>query len=246
MTTFRFSFAALELYGGFWSELADWYLERPSCGSTRRTTTSVFGVCSCGLLERIPQAAAPGDAVRDRGDLVAHAGRGARAARGRGIPGPEEVEVRRGRRARELGRMIEAVTALRRYPDEVGAKPSAAVRGHLVADVLLGPWRDHVARLARFEWVEGLRRRRRRASRSVPIPAAPSRSCHPRRSTRVEAAGTDREAERAGLGPRRSSGRRRKLANESRRPRRPQPWWTRSAGKLADYREALAQLRQGV
>ena len=24
---FRFSFAALELYGGFWSELADWYLE---------------------------------------------------------------------------------------------------------------------------------------------------------------------------------------------------------------------------
>ena len=35
---------------------------------------------------------------------------------------------------RELGRMIEAVTALRRYRDEVGAKPSAALNGVLAAE----------------------------------------------------------------------------------------------------------------
>ena len=50
--------------------------------------------------------------------------------------------------------MIHAVTALRRYRDEVNAKPSAAVRGHLVADGHEG-LRDQMARLARFEWVDG-------------------------------------------------------------------------------------------
>ena len=55
---------------------------------------------------------------------------------------------------RELGRMIEAVTALRRYRDEVGAKPSAAVRGHLVADGYDERARPRGA-AARFEWVDG-------------------------------------------------------------------------------------------
>ena len=54
----------------------------------------------------------------------------------------------------ELGRLIEAVTSLRRYRDEVGAKAASAVRGRLVADGY-DPLRDQLARLARFEWVDG-------------------------------------------------------------------------------------------
>jgi valyl-tRNA synthetase len=55
---------------------------------------------------------------------------------------------------REIERMVEAVTALRRYRDEVGAKPSAAVRAHLAATGY-DACAEHVGRLARFEWVDG-------------------------------------------------------------------------------------------
>ena len=46
------------------------------------------------------------------------------------------------------------MTALRRYRDEVGAKPSATLRGHLAAEGY-DACAAHMARLARFEWVDG-------------------------------------------------------------------------------------------
>jgi valyl-tRNA synthetase len=54
---------------------------------------------------------------------------------------------------REVERMTEAVTALRRYRDEVGAKPSKPLRAHLDAEGYDG-LRAHTARLSRTDWVE--------------------------------------------------------------------------------------------
>ena len=97
---FRFSAAALELYGGFWSELADWYLELAKPRLYEEDNAEVSAVLLV-VARAHAAAAAPGDAVRDRGDLVADAGRGSRPARGGRLPGgrPRRSD-RRGRRGR--------------------------------------------------------------------------------------------------------------------------------------------------
>jgi valyl-tRNA synthetase len=149
---FRFSFAALELYGGFWSELADWYLELAKPRLYEQDNAKVSAVLLWSL-ERVLRllhpvmpfvteeiwSLMPGE---DRGLLAAAEFPVADLSRA-----DEDAE-------REIERMIEAVTALRRYRDEVSAKPSAAIRGHLTAegyDAVVG----HMGRLARFEWVDG-------------------------------------------------------------------------------------------
>ena len=111
------------------------------------------------------------------------------------------------------------------------------MRGHLVADGYDG-LRDHVARLARFEWVDGRRdARRRRASPRCRSPAARCRCCRPRRSTparrsaRIEKkrAGLVQEIERA----------EKKLANEQFVAKAPAEVVDEERRKLAEYREAL-------
>ena len=156
---------------------------------------------------------------------------------------------------RELGCMIEAVTALRRYRDEVGAKPSASVRGHLVADGY-DELRDHVARLARFEWVEGADVAQAAGGArgagtpfldgdviaSVPIPRGavqvlPSDAFDAGEAeARIEKkrAGLVQEIERA----------ERKLANEQFVAKAPAEVVDEERRKLAEYREALAQLER--
>jgi valyl-tRNA synthetase len=140
----------------------------------------------------------------------------------------------------ELGRMIEAVTALRRYRDEVGAKPSASIRGRLAADGY-DACRDHMGRLARFEWVD-------EASAdgdvlaSVPIPGGgvqvlPSDAFDPGEAQRrLEKKGADlrKEIERA----------EKKLANEQFVAKAPPAVVEEERRKLDEYREALARLEQ--
>jgi valyl-tRNA synthetase len=139
---------------------------------------------------------------------------------------------------REVGRMIEAVTALRRYRDEVGAKPSAPVRGHLVAerhDAL----RNQVARLARFEWVDGADADGDVVA-TVPIPGGavqvlPSEAFDPaeaRERIEKKRAGLIAEIERA----------ERKLANEQFVAKAPAAVVDEERRKLEEYREALSQL----
>ena len=149
---FRFSFAALELYGGFWSELADWYLELAKPRLYQEDNAKVSAVLLWSL-ERVLRllhpvmpfvteeiwSLMPGD---DRGLLAVAEFPLADLSRA-----DEDAE-------REIERMVEAVTALRRYRDEVGAKPSAAVRAHLAATGY-DACAEHVGRLARFEWVDG-------------------------------------------------------------------------------------------
>jgi valyl-tRNA synthetase len=134
--------------------------------------------------------------------------------------------------------MIEAVTALRRYRDEVGAKPSATVRGQLAAEGYEA-CRGHMARLARFEWVD-------EASAdgdvlaTVPIPGGgvqvlPSEAfdaAEAQRRLDKKAADLRDEIERA----------EKKLANEQFVAKAPPAVVEEERRKLEEYREALASL----
>jgi valyl-tRNA synthetase len=147
---FRFSPAALELYGVFWSELCDWYLELAKPRLYREDNARVSGVLLWAL-ERTLRLLHPvmpfvteeiwSYLPRERGMLAV-------------APWPEANESLLDEAAEgRLGRLIEAVTALRRYRDEVGAKPGVAVRGRLVAEGY-EELREQLARLARFELEE--------------------------------------------------------------------------------------------
>jgi valyl-tRNA synthetase len=54
-----------------------------------------------------------------------------------------------------LGRLIEVVGDLRRYRDEVGAKPSVAIPARLGAEGYDAATAEQIARLSRFEFVDG-------------------------------------------------------------------------------------------
>jgi valyl-tRNA synthetase len=149
---FRFSFAALELYGGFWSELADWYLElaKPRLYEDDNAEVSAVLLWSLERVLRLLHPVMP-FVTEEIWSLM--------PGEDRGLLAVAEFPVADLSRAdegaeREIGRMIEAVTALRRYRDEVGAKPSAAVRAHLAAEGY-DACAEHMGRLARFEWVDG-------------------------------------------------------------------------------------------
>ena len=116
-------------------------------------------------------------------------------------PEPGASRVRRGRPRRPLGRVIAAVTELRRYREQAGAKPSAILPARLAADGYEHT-AAHVARLARLELAgpdsdgaeavaRGAGARRRRA-------AAGRRRVRPRRGRQAHrrAAGQARRGDR--------------------------------------------------
>ena len=134
--------------------------------------------------------------------------------------------------------MIEAVTALRRYRDEVGAKPSAS-GARAPGGRGLRRLRDHVARLGALR-VGG------RAPTSdgdviatVPIPGGGVQVLPSEAFDAGEARGADREEARRPR-RRRSSGRRRSSRTSSSWRRRPAAVVDEERRKLAEYREALA------
>jgi valyl-tRNA synthetase len=142
--SFRFSPAALELYEAFWSELCDWYLElakprMPEASSTLLRSLERMLALLHPVMPHVTEeiwSYLPGErellAVsawpESDGSLI-----------------DEEAEA-------EVERLIEAVTELRRYRDEVGAKPTVAIPARLTADGYDG-LADQIARLARFEFV---------------------------------------------------------------------------------------------
>jgi valyl-tRNA synthetase len=143
---FRHSAAVLELYEVFWSELCDWYLElaKPRLyGEDKAAVSSVL----LHALERILQLLHPvmpfvteevwSHLPGDR-DLLAIA------------EWPEADDALVDEEAeRTVGGLIEAVTDLRRFRDDVGVKASATVPAR--ASDLDGDLLDQIARLARFE-----------------------------------------------------------------------------------------------
>ena len=203
--------AALELYGGVLvGARATGTSSSPSRGSTRRTTREVSAVLLWSL-ERTLRLLHPVMPFVTEEIWSLMPGE-TRAARGGRLPGGRPGAISSTRTPRpSSGRLIEAVTALRRYRDEVGAKPSASIRG--------APRRRGLRRLPRppgagsrasSGWTSVGRRRRRWPP--CRCPAAGCRCCRPRRSTRrrpsarLESKRADlrREIERA----------ERKLANE--------------------------------
>jgi valyl-tRNA synthetase len=232
---FRFSQAALELYGTFWSELCDWYLELAKPRLYEQDNAEVSGVLLWAL-ERTLKLLHPvmpfvteeiWSFLPGEGRLLAVA------------PWPEADPSRfDGEAEFEIGRLIEAVTALRRYRDEVGAKAGAPVRGRLVAEGY-GALREQLPRLARFELVD--------ASSvdgdvlaTVPIPGGgvqvlPSEAFDAEEARARIAARREqlaKEVERA----------ERKLANEQFVQKAPASVVEQERRKLEEYREALRRL----
>jgi valyl-tRNA synthetase len=234
---YRFSPAALELYGAFWSELCDWYLEfaKPRLYDEDADKRAVSAVL-LHALERSLELLHPVMPFVTE-EIWSHlpGERGLLAV----ASWPEADESLVDETAeRQVARVIAAVTELRRYRDEVGAKPSAPVRGRLVADgyeEIAG----QVARLGRFELVEdgagdG------EVLATVPIPGGgvqvlPSEAFDPGEAEARIAAkreGLRAEIERA----------ERKLANEQFVAKAPAAVVEEQRRKLAEYRQALERL----
>jgi valyl-tRNA synthetase len=232
---FRFSHAALDLYGGFWSELCDWYLELAKPRLYADDNRAVSGVLLWALERTLALLHPVMPFVSEEIWSLMPGERGLLAT----APWPQADLSRVDERAEaELDRLIEAVTGLRRYRDEVGAKASALVRGRLAADGY-EVMREQLGRLARFEFVDDLSGNGDVLA-TVPIPGGavqvlPSDAFDPAEAERRLAARRDQlraEVERA----------ERKLANERFVQRAPAEVVEEERRKLEEYREALRRL----
>jgi valyl-tRNA synthetase len=153
---FELSAAALELYDFFWSELCDWYLElaKPRLyDDGDRTAVSATLLFCLDRTLRLLHPLMPH--VTEEIWSFLPAGDGG----GRGLLAvaewPLAEPARRDEHAEQLvGRVIAAVTELRRYRDEAGVKPSAVLPARLAAEGYDGTG-VQIARLARLELIEG-------------------------------------------------------------------------------------------
>jgi len=230
---FRFSHAALDLYGAFWSELCDWYLELAKPRLYEEDNEAVSGVLLWALERTLKLLHPVMPFVTEEIWSLMPGERGLLAT----ADWPEADPSRLDEAAEaEVGTLIEAVTALRRYRDEVGARGS--VRGRLTADGYDGV-RDHLARLARFELI-GEDTGDGDVLATVPIPGGgvqvlPSDAFDPAEAERRVAARREQlaaEIERA----------ERKLGNEKFVERAPAEVVDEERRKLDEYRDALRRL----
>jgi valyl-tRNA synthetase len=231
---FRFSQAALDLYGVFWSELCDWYLElaKPRLYEDDNEEVSAVLLWALERTLRLLHPVMP--FVTEEIWSLMPGERGLLAAAEWPTSGgrfDDDAEA-------DIGRLIEAVTTLRRYRDEVGAKASAPVRGRLVADGYEG-LRDQLARLGRFELV-GEDPSNGDVLSTVPVPGGGMQVL---RSDAFDPAEAERRltARRAQLQAeidRAES----KLANERFVERAPAEVVEEERRKLEEYREALRRL----
>jgi valyl-tRNA synthetase len=150
---YQFSRTALQLYDAFWGEVCDWYLElvKPRLYD-ESADRAALSATLLHVLERVLVLLHPAmpfvteeiwsHLPGERGLLAVEPWPAARA---------ELVDEGA---ERVVGAAIEAVTALRRYRDDVGAPAAALIPGRLVAEGY-AEMADQVGRLARFELVEG-------------------------------------------------------------------------------------------
>jgi len=246
---FRFSHAALDLYSAFWSELCDWYLELAKPRLYEEDNRAVSGVLLWALERTLALLHPVMPFVTEEIWSLMPEARGSAACAGDGIRGsrgllataawPEADASRLDEAAEaEVAGLIEAVTALRRYRDEVGARGSALVRGRLVAAGYESV-RDQLARLTRFELVDDASGNGDVLA-TVPVPGGgvqvlPSDAFDPAEAERRIAARREQlraEIERA----------ERKLANEKFVRRAPSEVVEEERRKLDEYREALRRL----
>jgi valyl-tRNA synthetase len=228
LDSFRHSAAALELYEAFWSELCDWYLElaKPRLADASPVLLHALERVLVLLHPLMPHVTEeiwsflPGER-----ELLAVS------------PWPVPDAALRDEQAEAVvGRLIGAVTELRRYRDEVGARASVAIPARLEAEGYDG-LADHVARLARFEFVtDGAGE----AIAELPIPGGavrvlPSDAFDPDEAAgRRDARRREIEAEIA-----RAEG---KLANKGFVSKAPAEVVQAERDKLEEFRSALERL----
>jgi valyl-tRNA synthetase len=150
LDAFLMSRAALDLYEFFWSEVCDWYLElvKPRLYDEDADRSAVSATLLY-VLERTLRLMHPLMPFVTE-EVWAHmpGERGLLAAAS--WPDVEEELIDEEAES-VLARVKEAVTALRRYRDDVGAPAGARIPARLEAEGYEAT-ADHVARLARFEF----------------------------------------------------------------------------------------------
>jgi valyl-tRNA synthetase len=145
---FRYSPAALELYEVFWSELCDWYLELAKPRLYGEDKAAVSGVL-LHALERILRLLHPVMPFVTE-EVWSHLPGERGLLAGAAWPEPDDALIDEEAET-ALGRVIEVVSDLRRYRDEVGAKASVAIPARLAADGYDAATAEQIARLSRFE-----------------------------------------------------------------------------------------------
>jgi valyl-tRNA synthetase len=149
MEGYELSRAALELYGAFWGEVCDWYLElvKPRLYDEAADRDAVSATL-LHVLERSLTLLHPlMPFVTEEVWSYLPGERGLLAASPWPQPDPDLIDEQA---EAVVGRTIEAVTALRRYRDDVGAPAAARIPARMAADGY-EETSEHVARLARFE-----------------------------------------------------------------------------------------------
>jgi valyl-tRNA synthetase len=233
---FRFSAAALELYGAFWSELCDWYLELAKPRLYEHDNAEVSAVLLWALERTLRLLHPVMPFVTEEIWGLMPGERGLLAAADWPEPDPARFDEHA---ETELDYLIEGVTALRRYRDEVGAKPGHPVRGRLAAEGY-DALHDQMARLARFEWVDAAQNGDVLAT--VPIPGGavqvlPSDAFDADEALRR----IDKKREQLRSEIERAE---RKLANEGFVAKAPREVVDEERRKLDEYREALRRLEE--
>jgi valyl-tRNA synthetase len=146
---FQFSPAALELYEAFWSELCDWYLElvKPRLYEEGDAAVSATLLHALDRTLRLLHPAMPFVTEEIWSFLPGERELLATADWPEADQGLLDEDAER-----SIARVMEAVTELRRYREEVGATPSAVIPGRLVAEGY-ETTAGHIGRLARFDFL---------------------------------------------------------------------------------------------
>ena len=233
---FRFSHAALDLYGAFWSELCDWYLELVKPRLYEDDNREVSGVLLWALERTLKLLHPVMPFVTEEIWSLMPGQRGLLATAE--WPEADESrldEARRGRgRTADRGSDRAAALPRRGGREGVGARPRPAGRRGLRG--VDEPPRAAGALRAGGRRVGQRRRARHRADPGRRRAGAALRRVRPGRGREA-----DRGAARAAAWPR-SSGAERKLANEKFVERAPAEVVEEERRKLEEYREALRRL----
>ena len=227
--SFRLSAATLELYDTFWSELCDWYLElaKPRLGEA--------GGVLLHALERMLTLLHPVmPHVTEEVWSFLPGGRDLLAVSSWPKPDPSLIDKAA---EVEVARLIEAVTELRRYRDQVAARPSASIPARLTAGGYEAT-APQLARLARFDFVTDEDGATPLAELPIPggsVQVLPSDAFDPDEAAgRLAARRAQLEQEVA-----RAEG---KLANEGFLSKAPTEVVEAERAKLDEYRSALERL----
>jgi valyl-tRNA synthetase len=146
---FRFSHATLDLYGAFWSELCDWYLELVKPRLYEDDNEAVSGVLLWALERTLRLLHPVMPFVTEEIWSLLPGERGLLAV----ADWPEADESLFDDAAEaDLGDLIDTVTGVRRFREDFAAKPSAQLRGRFTRAG--DEWMSgHLGRLARVEIV---------------------------------------------------------------------------------------------